>query len=285
MPPVGATVTMTLPLDAMLFSSLFRSGCGCRRQLLAPVAPPLCWLSSASVHTRGKPIRRGRRRYMEVRDAVTYELRDRVAWVGLNRPQKRNAINDSLLSELESAARRRAQRGGPRAGGLRPRPLLLRRPRPFRAPRPRAGRGVPPFPLLAPRLRRPPPRSDTGDRGAARRDGRRRAGTRRRLPPARRRRDDLLRPAGGIARHLCRRRRVRPRRAADRRPAHDGHDAHRPRAGRRDGGAHGPRAIPRAGGRGAGQGGGAGGQGRGDGAAHRARRAAGAAAHPGHGRG
>src|SRR5918993_104066 len=31
MPPVGATVTMTLPLDAMLLSSLFRSGCGCRR--------------------------------------------------------------------------------------------------------------------------------------------------------------------------------------------------------------------------------------------------------------
>ena len=43
---------------------------------------------------------------MDVPNAVTYELRDRVAWVGLNRPQKRNAINDSLLSEFEAAARR-----------------------------------------------------------------------------------------------------------------------------------------------------------------------------------
>jgi (methylthio)acryloyl-CoA hydratase len=46
---------------------------------------------------------------MDVRNAVTYELRDRVAWIGLNRPQKRNAINDALLSEFEAAARR-AQR-------------------------------------------------------------------------------------------------------------------------------------------------------------------------------
>ena len=43
---------------------------------------------------------------MDVPNTVTYELRDRVAWVGLNRPQKRNAINDSLLSEFEAAARR-----------------------------------------------------------------------------------------------------------------------------------------------------------------------------------
>ncbi|MDO9712781.1 crotonase/enoyl-CoA hydratase family protein [Paracraurococcus lichenis] len=43
---------------------------------------------------------------MDVPNAVTYELRDRVAWVGLNRPQKRNAINDALLSEFEAAARR-----------------------------------------------------------------------------------------------------------------------------------------------------------------------------------
>jgi (methylthio)acryloyl-CoA hydratase len=46
---------------------------------------------------------------MDVPNAVTYELRDRVAWVGLNRPQKRNAINDALLFEFEAAARR-AQR-------------------------------------------------------------------------------------------------------------------------------------------------------------------------------
>ena len=43
---------------------------------------------------------------MDVPNTVTYELRDRVAWVGLNRPQKRNAINDSLLREFEAAARR-----------------------------------------------------------------------------------------------------------------------------------------------------------------------------------
>jgi (methylthio)acryloyl-CoA hydratase len=46
---------------------------------------------------------------MDVQSSITYELRDRVAWIGLNRPQKRNAINDALLSEFETAARR-AQR-------------------------------------------------------------------------------------------------------------------------------------------------------------------------------
>ena len=43
---------------------------------------------------------------MDAEGAVTYELRGRVAWVGLNRPRKRNAINDSLLGELAGAARR-----------------------------------------------------------------------------------------------------------------------------------------------------------------------------------
>jgi enoyl-CoA hydratase/carnithine racemase len=37
---------------------------------------------------------------------VTYELRDRTAWIGLNRPQKRNAINEALLRAIEAAARR-----------------------------------------------------------------------------------------------------------------------------------------------------------------------------------
>jgi enoyl-CoA hydratase/carnithine racemase len=37
---------------------------------------------------------------------LTYELRDRVAWIGLNRPAKRNAINDLLLAVLEAAVRR-----------------------------------------------------------------------------------------------------------------------------------------------------------------------------------
>ncbi|CAA9238538.1 MAG: Enoyl-CoA hydratase [uncultured Craurococcus sp.] len=37
---------------------------------------------------------------------VTYELRDRTAWIGLDRPQKRNAIDDALLRALEAATRR-----------------------------------------------------------------------------------------------------------------------------------------------------------------------------------
>src|ERR671928_234334 len=48
----------------------------------------------------------GRRRGMDATRSVTYELRDRVGWIGLNRPQKRNAINDTLLAELETAVRR-----------------------------------------------------------------------------------------------------------------------------------------------------------------------------------
>src|SRR5258708_39483120 len=38
--------------------------------------------------------------------SVTYELRDAVAWLGLNRPHKRNAIGDALLAELEAVVRR-----------------------------------------------------------------------------------------------------------------------------------------------------------------------------------
>lgn len=37
---------------------------------------------------------------------VTYELRDRVAWLGLDRPRKRNAIDDALLGRIAAAARR-----------------------------------------------------------------------------------------------------------------------------------------------------------------------------------
>ena len=37
---------------------------------------------------------------------VTYALRGAVAWIGLNRPAKRNAIHDALLSALEAAVRR-----------------------------------------------------------------------------------------------------------------------------------------------------------------------------------
>jgi enoyl-CoA hydratase/carnithine racemase len=38
--------------------------------------------------------------------AITYELQKGVAWIGLNRPEKRNAINDALLEALVAAARR-----------------------------------------------------------------------------------------------------------------------------------------------------------------------------------
>lgn len=37
---------------------------------------------------------------------VTYELRDKIALIGLNRPEKRNAINDELLAELTEAVQR-----------------------------------------------------------------------------------------------------------------------------------------------------------------------------------
>jgi enoyl-CoA hydratase/carnithine racemase len=45
-------------------------------------------------------------RRMQSTGLITYDLRDRVAWIGLNRPAKRNAINDALLRELETAVRR-----------------------------------------------------------------------------------------------------------------------------------------------------------------------------------
>jgi enoyl-CoA hydratase/carnithine racemase len=38
--------------------------------------------------------------------SVTYELRHAVAWLGLNRPHKRNAIGEALLAELEAVVRR-----------------------------------------------------------------------------------------------------------------------------------------------------------------------------------
>ncbi|MBU8538658.1 crotonase/enoyl-CoA hydratase family protein [Falsiroseomonas tokyonensis] len=36
-------------------------------------------------------------------ELVRLELRDRVAWIGLNRPAKRNAINDAMLAALDAA--------------------------------------------------------------------------------------------------------------------------------------------------------------------------------------
>jgi enoyl-CoA hydratase/carnithine racemase len=43
---------------------------------------------------------------METEGSVTYELRTGVAWLGLNRPHKRNAISKALLAEFEAAVRR-----------------------------------------------------------------------------------------------------------------------------------------------------------------------------------
>jgi enoyl-CoA hydratase/carnithine racemase len=43
---------------------------------------------------------------MGTRDTIAYECRDGVAWLGLNRPHKRNAISGVLLAELEAAVRR-----------------------------------------------------------------------------------------------------------------------------------------------------------------------------------
>jgi (methylthio)acryloyl-CoA hydratase len=39
---------------------------------------------------------------------LTYELRENVAWIGLNRPAKRNAINDALLQAIVAAHARAA---------------------------------------------------------------------------------------------------------------------------------------------------------------------------------
>jgi (methylthio)acryloyl-CoA hydratase len=43
---------------------------------------------------------------MDTEGEVTYELRDSVGWLGLNRPNKRNAIGDGLLAALEAAVGR-----------------------------------------------------------------------------------------------------------------------------------------------------------------------------------
>jgi len=41
----------------------------------------------------------------DIERAVTYEVRDHVAWIGLNRPRKRNAIGNTLLAALTDAVR------------------------------------------------------------------------------------------------------------------------------------------------------------------------------------
>jgi len=37
---------------------------------------------------------------------ITYTLEDRIALIGLNRPQKRNAINDAMVDQLRTAVLR-----------------------------------------------------------------------------------------------------------------------------------------------------------------------------------
>ncbi len=39
-------------------------------------------------------------------EMLTYELRDNIAWLGLNRPEKRNAISEALLAAIDTAFRR-----------------------------------------------------------------------------------------------------------------------------------------------------------------------------------
>jgi sulfate adenylyltransferase subunit 1 (EFTu-like GTPase family) len=48
----------------------------------------------------------GRRNAMSTERAVTSELHDGTAWLGLNGPHKRNAIGDTFLAKLELAMRR-----------------------------------------------------------------------------------------------------------------------------------------------------------------------------------
>jgi hypothetical protein len=149
---------------------------------------------------------------------VTYELRAGVAWLGLNRPDKRNAIGEALLAELEAAMRRAQDEA---------RALVV---------------------------------FDHGPCFSAGNRGRARVGCC--LPNPHRRRDNILRAAGGRTWHLRGRRRFGIRRAAARRFASGGHDAHRPSPRRSDRRASRAGAVV-------------------DGTAHRSRGAARAAAHPG----
>lgn len=42
---------------------------------------------------------------MDASGIVTYEVREQVAWIGLNRPAKRNAVSDALMAALEARVR------------------------------------------------------------------------------------------------------------------------------------------------------------------------------------
>ena len=174
---------------------------------------------------------------MSTHELVTFSIEGKVALIGLDRAEKRNAINDAVIAAIEKAVERAQEEAraivlygnGPCfCAGLdlveheaRPAEEVFHHSRSWHRVfrKLRHGR-VPAIAAL---------------HGAT---DRRRARARRFLPFARRGPLRLLRAPGRLARHLCRGRRLRARGAPDRRLAHGGHDAHRPRARRGDGRAH-----------------------------------------------
>ena len=158
--------------------------------------------------------------------SLVAEREGAVAVLRLNRPHKRNALDDETIIGIETILHL--------AAGWHRRRLARRRRRAFlRRPRLDGIEGTRrysrhcPFRLVASRVREDSVRQGAGGRRAARRGGRRRSRTCRRGACARRRALGLLRAAGRQPRHLCRRRRFGAAAAADRRRAHDGHDADR----------------------------------------------------------
>ena len=151
---------------------------------------------------------------------------DRVLTVGLNRPAKRNALNDGIILEIGEcfASSARGHRRGRHPRHRRP---FLLRSRPVRTAGPRRHRRPAAFADVAPGVRPYPVQPRARHRRAEGRGDRRRAGARLRRPYPRRRALGLFRAARGPARHLRRRRRLGAAAAADRRRADDGHDADR----------------------------------------------------------
>ena len=169
------------------------------------------------------------------------ERQGAVAVLKLARPEKRNALDDATVLGIEAffssipdgiGAVVLAGEGDNFSAGLDLAELTER----DVVSRHRA------FPLLASRLREDRVRQGAGGRRAAWRGGRRRPGNRGGMPRARGGALGVLRAAGNQPRHFCRWRRFGAPAAAHRHRAHDGHDAHRPRALRR--GRPGDRAYP-----------------------------------------
>ena len=161
-------------------------------------------------------------------ESLVVERRGAVLTIGIDRPHKRNAIDDAtidalerIVSDIPDGVRAIVLHGfGPNfSAGL---DLNGHR-------RPRHGGGGQPLARLAALLRKDRVRPGAGRRRAQGRGDRRRARTRRRRPYPRLRAFRLLRAAGRPARHLRRRRRLGAAAAADRRRPHGRHDADRPR--------------------------------------------------------